>query len=330
MMNQVNRQRLVILICCLTLFIGGLLGCDGAQPATETPTETVTVTAVSPATVPATPTTLPSPTPIPPTASPTPSTEIFDEGFGIDYCGDDLSACADLGATWSRHTGVTTVALAQDALDEAEALNMQLILRMNQGDWGWDGQEFDLTILETMRPIFDHPALIGFYGLHEPLERFTLDELRIFYQQYRDVVSEPSLLLWHDLMRIPDGFTDGICDLCGVATNPHINDPTTGDPVNDWTRTNPRLETALHNLQGTNESTVCVLVQVYGGDGRNFLRMPQPEEYQENVRRVVEEFGFRCMTNYSYHHNAYTQTVGDPEQVALQTAVKAMSERYFK
>ncbi|MCP4421901.1 MAG: hypothetical protein GY805_35255 [Chloroflexi bacterium] len=246
--------------------ICGLIGCDSVPPPTptrqETPTTTgATITAVSQTST--------------PSATPSLPDLIFHEGFGIDYCGDDLSACANLGATWSRHTGITTVTQATAALDEASTLNMQLILRMNQGDWGWNGRQFDLSILETMRPIFEHPALIGFYGLHEPLERFTLDELRLFYQQYQEMVADPSVLLWHDVMRIPDGFTDGICDLCGVATNPHVNDPDNGNPINDWSRTNPRLETALRNMIGTSRSTVCVLVQVYGGDGRNFLRMPQ-------------------------------------------------------
>ncbi len=263
----------------------------------------------------------PTPTPMPPPAA--------SLGFGIDYCGADLAECAALGATWSRHTGVTTLVQARRALDEALALNMGLVLRMNQGDWGWNGREFDLSILETMRPIFDHPALIGFYGLHEPLERFSLDELRIFYKQYRQMVDDPDILLWHDIMRIPDGFTDDLCDLCGVAANPHMNDPATGQPTNDWDRTDLRLEEARRNLKSAPRSTLCVLVQVYGGDGRHLLRMPTPDEYRENVHRIVTEFGVRCLANYTYHHNAYEQTLGDPDQAALQTAVQETSQRYF-
>ena len=223
--------------------------------------------------------------------------------------------------------GITTVHQAANILDEAQALNMQLVLRMNQGDWGWDGREFDMSIIEEMRPVFEHPALIGFYGLHEPLERFTLAEMAVFYEQFHETVDDPRVLLWHDIMRIPEDFTDGICDLCGVATNPHVNNRD-GTPANDWTRTNPRLETARANMAETSHSTLCVLVQVYGGAER--FRIPQPEEYQENMRRIVEEFDVRCLTNYSFYHNAYDQTLGDADQVDLQTAVFEMRLRYFE
>jgi hypothetical protein len=171
--------------------------------------------------------------------------------------------------------------------------------------------------------------LIGFYGLHEPLERFSLEELQLFYQQYRDIVTNPDILLWHDIMRIPAGFEDGICDLCGVATNPHIIDPHTGEAANDWSRTDPRLEEALRNIGGSSRSQICVLVQVYGGDGRNFLRMPLPSEYRENLRRIVEEHGIHCVANYSFYHNAYKQTLGQAEQVDLRVAVEEGGREYF-
>jgi hypothetical protein len=311
-----HRPRWVV-AAGLVLLLGVLSACSATgrgqpvPPLSADDATTDAMTAVSPAM-------------LLPTATPSDSL-----GFGMDYCGDDLAACAELGASWSRHTGVTTVAQAKRALDEAESLEMRLILRMNQGDWGWNGREFDLSILETMRPLFDHPALLGFYGLHEPLERFSLAELRLFYRQYRQIVEDPTLLLWHDIMGIPDSFTDDICDLCGVATNPHINDPTTGQPINDWTRTDSRLITAQRNLEGTTRSALCVLVQVYGGDGRHILRMPTPDEYRENVRRIVVDHGVRCLANYAYHHNAYEQTLGDPDQAALQTAVRETGQRYF-
>jgi hypothetical protein len=114
-----------------------------------------------------------------------------------------------------------------------------------------------------------------------------------------------------------------------VATNPHVINPDTGEAVNDWNRTDPRLETALQNSVGASKSKICVLVQVYGGDGRHFLRMPAPAEYQENVRRIVEDYGIRCLANYAYHHNAYEQTLGDSDQAALQTAVYQVGQLYF-
>ena len=52
-------------------------------------------------------------------------------------------------------------------------------------------------------------------------------------------------------------------------------------------------------------------------------------EYQENVRRIVEEYGIRCLANYSYYHNAYEQTLGNADQTAMQTAVREVGQLYF-
>jgi len=216
---------------------------------------------------------------------------------------------------------------AQAALDLAQSLNMKLVLRLPSGDWGWNGNQFDLTPLREFEPVFDHPALLAFYGLHEPWKRFNADQLRLFYQQFQEVVAGHNVLLWQDLGHIRPTFTDGICDLCGVSAYPHIWGRD-GESVNDWERTTRKLDEALQYMAGTS-ATLCVTLQGFGWESPRRYRMPTPEEYIENARLVVETYGVRCITNYPWAHNAYDYVLSDADQAPLREAVRQMSERYF-
>jgi hypothetical protein len=57
--------------------------------------------------------------------------------------------------------------------------------------------------------------------------------------------------------------------------------------------------------------------------------MPTPDEYIENMRIIVEEYGVKCITNYAYIHRSYDHVLGDPDQAPLREAVKRMSDLYF-
>jgi hypothetical protein len=218
------------------------------------------------------------------------------------------------------------------ALDSAQSLNMQLVLRLRSGDWGWDGRQFDLTPLREFEPILDHPALLGFYGLHEPWERFDADQLRLFYQQFHQAVAGYDVLLWHDLGHIRPTFTEGMCDLCGVLADPHAWERG-GGPANNWERTTRKLDGALEYMAGTS-ATLCVGPQMFGRDFargmRVPVRMPTHEEYVDNVRLIVETYGVRCITNYAYAHRSYDHVLGDADQALLRQAVHQMAERYFR
>jgi hypothetical protein len=213
----------------------------------------------------------------------------------------------------------------------AQSLNMRLLLRLNTGDWGWDGQRFDLTPLHTFAPVYDHPALVGFYGLHEPWERFDADQLQRFYAQFREVVAGHDVLLWHDMGHIRPAFSDGICDLCGVMVDPHAW-ARGGEAVNDWSRTTRRLDAALEYMSGT-AATLCVSPQVFGRDFEKRMRVPvripTPKEYSENVRIIMERYEIRCLTIYPYAHRSYDHVLSDPDQAPLREAVRQTSERYF-
>jgi hypothetical protein len=344
--------------------LAAISGCCGKAPTGEklgAPTvmsaitaEAVTPTSMlarqpSPTTTPTSPATpTPAPSSLPPSpSSATPTTPKVKatslpeptrpavgtpfQGWGIDYCGPSLADCAALGATWSR-SRISTLAEAQAALDLAQSLNMKLVLRLLPSeDWAWNGNQFDLTPLGEFEPIFDHPALLGFYGLHEPWERFDVDQLRLFYQQFQEVVAGHNVLLWQDLGYIHPTFTDGICDLCGVAVNPHKWDRA-GNPAQDWERTTQKLDGARQYM-ASSSATLCAGLQVYGLDFsigmRAPVRMPTPEEYMENVRLVVETYGVRCVTNYAYTHRSYDHVLGDADQAPLREAVHQMAERYF-
>ena len=303
-----------ISFCC------GFLPIWGKLETPPPPTAEVTSLPTPPTTVEAT--SLPQPTGL--------AVATSFQGFGIDYCGSELAECAALGATWSR-SRISTLADAQAALDLAQSLNMKLVLRLPSKDWSWNGNQFDLTPLHEFEPVFDHPALLGFYGLHEPWERFDDDQLRLFYQQFHEVVAGHNVLLWQDLGHIRPTFTDGICDLCGVSVGPHVWGQG-GEPVNDWERTTRKLDQALQYMAGTS-ATLCAGPQVYGRDFRSGMRtpvrMPTPEEYIENVRLVVETYGVRCITNYTWTHHSYDHVLGDADQAPLREAVRQMGERYF-
>jgi hypothetical protein len=217
-------------------------------------------------------------------------------------------------------------------LDLAESYGLRVILRIaGSEDWGWDGNRFymnDLSEYETV--VGGHPALLAAYGLHEPWERFTPGQLRQFYNQWYD--QAPSIPVWHDLGYISRAFTDGMCDVCSVAADPHAWDES-GNPINEYeTRTRQTISEAQTQIAADPDATLCVSLQAYGRDFDTPgppVRMPTAEEMQENAAIVFGEFDVTCGLWYPFRHSSYDYVLSSAEFDEQRQVVAETHDLYF-
>jgi hypothetical protein len=252
--------------------------------------------------------------------------------YGVAYIFE--SDLPELGAlnvklvTWQIDPS-PQVALA--LLDMADGYGLRVILRLQGShDWGWNGRRFDLSSLADFEPVIGgHPALVAVYGLHEPWERFTPDQLRRFYSQWQAVA--PSLPVWHDMGHLPPAFTDDMCDVCGVSAAPHHWDQS-GNPINLYEQdTRQRISQAQTYIQADPDAILCVYLQSYG---RNFqgwadVRMPTADEMRENAAIVFGELQVTCGVWYPYRHGSYDYTLGDLQFSEQRQVVAETYDLYF-
>ena len=269
-----------------------------------------------------------APTPTPqPTSTPEPPAL-----YGISYVDEsDLPELVTLNiklVTW-RTEPSSQAALA--FLDLAESYGLRVIIRMNgSGDWGWDGNRFDLSVLADFEPVIGgHPALFAVYGLHEPWERFDADQLRMFYSQWQAVA--PSLPVWHDMGYLSPEFTDGMCDVCGISAYPHAWDQS-GNPINNYsTNTRQKILAAQTYAPTDPDAILCASLQTFGRDfeGQSGLRMPTADEMRQNASIVFGRFQLTCGLWYPYHHSGYDHTLDDPEFSEHRQVVAETYTLYF-
>jgi hypothetical protein len=184
----------------------------------------------------------------------------------------------------------------------------------------------------------DHPALIGYIGLHEPLEPLegiSEQELKDFYTEMKTYA--PNLKIAHfmgniaywDENRDDWDFSDGVCDICMIYYFPfrYVN----GDPVYE--------QDIVLSVVGPNMSLVqerdpdaelWFLGQAFTQSAhfRN-LRMPTPEEMETLYLDVMQEplEGFMW---YSWRHtDQYDELLGDPGMEDQQGAVGDISDAYL-
>lgn len=271
----------------------------------------------------------PPPTPVP-TPVPTPAPPV---PYGVSYIGEsDLPEIVALNVklvSWQTNPSPED-ALA--LLDLAESHGLRVILRIGGSeDWGWNGSRFYLSDLSDYEPVIGgHPALFAAYGLHEPWERFTVGQLQRFYSQWHAMA--PSIPLWHDLGYISPGFTDGICDVCGVSADPHAWDQS-GEPINEYeTRTRDKVSEAQTRLLADPDAILCVSLQTYGRNPESPgppVRMPTADEMRENASIVFGELEVTCGLWYPYRHSSYEYVLSSPEFDEQRQVVAETYDLYF-
>lgn len=221
-------------------------------------------------------------------------------------------------------------------LDEAERINMRVVARL----WpleDWNGQEFDFQQIEGFLTVVqDHPALLAYLGLHEPLEELDSDQLREYYLGVKSLAPELPIahllgnMAWFETsLRFSNrDFTTGICDICIVWYTPahylHGEPVFEGDLFREIVRENRQLvEERAPDVQ------LWVMGQTYTQlQHRDQLRMPTPEE-MELMYIVAEQERVDGFLWYPWLHSSYDQVLGDPDMEPQRQAMRYIYETYI-
>lgn len=221
-------------------------------------------------------------------------------------------------------------------LDEAERAEIRVIARL----WplmDGDGTSFDFKPIDRFLDVVgDHPALLAYLGLHEPLERFNSEQMRTFYAGMKQIAPDlpvahymGSMALFDSSIRFPGRrFTHGICDICIVWTTPAQTRD--GEPYFDkkvvisTVRDNRRLID-----ERSPESELWFLGQSYALQAhRHQLRMPTPDEMEQIFELAIDE-GADGFLWYPWLHGNYDLVLSSPGMEAQQKAVRQIYEEYL-
>ncbi len=223
-------------------------------------------------------------------------------------------------------------------LDEAQAQDIQVIARL----WpprDWDGAQFDFRYVgRFLTTIEGHPAVLAYFGLHEPLETFSGDQLRAYYQTVKGYA--PHMPILHAMSNIAGfeadprfgdrRFTDGICDLCAIWYYPfRVVD---GEAVFERQRVQEVIiaNDALVRARDP-DAQLWFLAQAYAMEQHSPpLRMPSAEEMSFLADLVLEGSCVDGLLWYPWIHSSYDQVLGDPALAAQQQAIGTIYEHHRK
>lgn len=357
--SEVGRLFRVLLELQLVCLLLGLTACSWLRPnlgaalpiATQrsqmempvvTPEEAAPVSEVLPS---------PSPTDM---LAPTVKPPNYPYGVVYSFETSDWSE-ADREAVWNslnllNELGVTTtvqtfssrlIGMGRESdwliyLDEAERAGIKVVARL----WPlevWDGQDLGLDKVKTFLDVVGgHPALLAYIGLHEPLEIYDSDQLRLFYTKIKAINPDIPLAQYMGNMALFDStllfpnreFTAGICDICIIWSTParYLDGEVFLDEVDvqDTVRQNRLLID-----ERAPESELWYLGQAYAlGEHRHTLRMPTPEE-METIFVIARREGADGFLWYPWFHNTYDQVLSDPESAEQRQAVAIIARKYL-
>jgi len=223
-------------------------------------------------------------------------------------------------------------------LDEAQRLDIEVVAWLWPSHH-WDGGQFNLYYAQRFLEVTkDHPALLAYYGFHEPLPKFSDDQLRHFYRQVKSLA--PKVLIYHDMSDIAwfEGrpeygnhhFSEGICDICAIWYYPF--GWAGGEPIFERQRV---LDTVTANdalvRSKAPHSRLWFLGQAYEFTRMGYkLRMPTAEEMCDLGRMLLQEPRIDGFLWYPYEHDLYDKVLGDPEMAEQRQAVKDVYERWLR
>ncbi|MDY6876707.1 MAG: hypothetical protein SWK90_10975 [Chloroflexota bacterium] len=221
-------------------------------------------------------------------------------------------------------------------LDEAHALGLRVIVRLSGADsssppWGWNGEHFDLTPLETFLSgdgIADHPALLAIYGFHVPWDDFTAAEIRQFYTEFH--TAAPDIPLYHDLVWVEEppysDFSAGMCDLCEVSSMPHmwLADDT---PFNNERHVTEKIVRYTSRVRQA-DPNAQIWIQAQAFQQQPNFRMPTAQDMIWHAETLMEHVDFDGLLWYSYLHS-YEHQLGDDGMEAQRQAVHTVYSTYY-
>jgi hypothetical protein len=222
-------------------------------------------------------------------------------------------------------------------LDEAQAQGIQVIARLWPPN-DWDGSHFDFYYVSRFLAVIqDHPALLAYFALHEPLEQFNGDQLRAYYQAVKSYA--PRVLVFNAMSDIAGfeadprffdrRFTAGICDICAIWYYPFV--VRQGKPAFDRQRVLDVMTAndALVRARDPN-AQLWFLGQAYAlSQSSPPLRMPSAQEMDDLAALLLEDPRIDGLLWYPWSHGSYDQVLGDPASAEQQAAVGTIYEKYL-
>ncbi|MGD2165530.1 MAG: hypothetical protein PVH50_08360 [Anaerolineae bacterium] len=234
------------------------------------------------------------------------------------------------------HGPTTPLSERRRFLDEADALNMRVIVRLSgttsDAPWGWDGENFDLSPLETFigEGIEDHPALLAIYGFHIPweYEGLTPADIQHFYTEFHDVAGD--IPLYHDLVWVnetPDSaLLPGMCDLCEISSMPHTW--LDGAPANSTPHVTEKIvRYTSHIRQSDPGAQIWIQAQTFQWSPANF-RMPTASDMLWHADLLWEHVDFDGLLWNPYLHG-YEHQLGDEDMEAQRQAVHTVYTQHY-
>lgn len=226
-------------------------------------------------------------------------------------------------------------------LDAAAQTDVKIIAYLWPRTTGPDGDgNFQYAELKAFLDVVgDHPALLGYIGLHEPLEPplgITGDELRGFYTEMKSYA--PHLKIAHYMGNMAyaeehrtDGwqFSDGMCDICIIWYYPFsvIN----GQPVYEAANVPPVVVPNVALVRERDpDAELWFLGQTFTAAGSypRTLRMPTAAE-MEALYCLVMESPVDGFLWYPWNHTVvYDEVLGDPEMAEQQDKVGEIDRAY--
>jgi hypothetical protein len=219
-------------------------------------------------------------------------------------------------------------------LDEANTLGIRVIVRLSgtAGDppWGWNGESFDLTPLETFlaNGVADHPALLAIYGFHIPWDDFTPGEIQQFYTEFHRIAGD--IPLYHDLVWVNEtagsALLPGMCDLCEISSMPHTWRD--GTPVNSTPHITEKIvRYTSHIRQADPDAQIWIQAQTFQWSPANF-RMPTPADMIWHADLLMDHVDFDGLLWYPYLHT-YQHQLGDDDMEAQRESVRVVYLDYY-
>lgn len=222
-------------------------------------------------------------------------------------------------------------------LDEAERMDMRVIARL----WPleeWHGETFNLDPIRCFLAVVqDHPALLAYLGLHEPLEKFDSDQMRDYYASVKRLAPEVLIahymanMAWFDQsLRFRNReLSSGICDICIVWYTParYLD----GEPLFEGNLFQEIVRANRELLdKRAPDAQLWVMGQTYAQhQHRHQLRMPSPDE-MELMYTIAEQERVDGFLWYPWVHGSiYDQVLSDPEMESQRQAVRQIYESHI-
>lgn len=224
-------------------------------------------------------------------------------------------------------------------LDAAQTVGIDVVAYLSPNNvYPTPGAPFYYEDLKAFLDVVgDHPALIGYVGLHEPLEPtegISEDELKAFYTEMKNYA--PNLKIAHymgniaywDENREDWAFSDGVCDICIIYYFPFRY--VSGEPVYDRDIVLSVVQSNVPLVQERDpDAELWFFGQAFAQSAHwQNLRMPTPDEMVALYLDVMHEPVDGFMWYPWCHTDIYDSSLGDEGMEEQQEAVKDIADNY--